>query len=136
MTPLTSPVIAQQAAGGGTGMFTLLMFAALAVLMFLSFRRAKKAQEQQAEMRRSLTPGQEVMMTSGIFGRLVSVDEAAQRATLEVSPGTRMDVHLQGIANVVEPEAAPAVVADGEAGAGSTAAPAVADETDPRTDRA
>lgn len=158
-----APVAAAQPAAGGSSVFMLLMFAALAVLMFLSFRRAKKVQTQQADMRRSLTPGQEVMLTAGIFGTVVSVDEAEQRATLEVAPGTRLQVHLQGIASVVDPaeaetaDAATAVAVDAAPvrteGAGSTAAPVVAPleerpdvtrtdvdgydaDTTPRTDRA
>ena len=125
--PALAPAAAAQPAGGGSSMFILLMFAALAVLMFISMRRAKKVQTQQAEMRRGLTPGQEVMTTSGIFGRVVRLDESEQRATLEVAPGIRMDFHLQGIASVVEPTGVDAA-ADGPVLAAPTAAPT----TDPR----
>lgn len=135
-----APVIAQQAAGGAD-VFMLVMFAALALMLFLSFRRAKKAQQQAAEMRSRLTPGLEIMTAAGIFGTVVAVDEPNQRVTLETAPGTRLDVHLQGVANIVEP--AEAVVADAPAAAdgpareaGSTAADAPADGVDPRTDRA
>lgn len=125
-----APLAAAQPAGGGTSLFMLLMFAALAVLMFLSFRRAKKVQTQQAEMRRGLTPGQQVMLTSGIYGTVVAMDEADQRTTLEIAPGVRMDVHPQGIASVVEPTAAETVAGPTvteSATAGSTVAAPVAE---------
>ncbi|HEY4615223.1 MAG TPA: preprotein translocase subunit YajC [Citricoccus sp.] len=103
-TAATLPVIAQQAQGGGGSMLMLIAFALLAVMLFLSFRKGKKVQQQQAQMRSTLAPGVEVMTCAGIFGTVMAVDTQAQRVTLETAPGTRMDVHLQGITTVVEPE--------------------------------
>lgn len=115
-TAATLPVIAQQAQGGGGSMLMLIAFAMLAVMLFLSFRKGKKVQQQQAEMRSTLAPGVEVMTGAGIFGTVVSVDAENQRVTIETAPGTRMDVHLQGVTNVVEPTAADAATpADDEA---------------------
>lgn len=110
-TAATLPVIAQQAQGGGGSMLMLIAFALLAVMLFLSFRKGKKMQQQQAQMRSTLAPGVEVMTGAGIFGTVVAVDAEAQRVTLETAPGTRMDVHLQGITTVVEPETAAAAAA-------------------------
>lgn len=107
-TAATLPVIAQQAQGDGGSMLMLIAFAMLAVMLFLSFRKGKKVQQQQAEMRSTLAPGVEVMTGAGIFGTVVSVDAENQRVTIETAPGTRMDVHLQGVTNVVEPTAAAA----------------------------
>lgn len=123
-TAATLPVIAQQAQGGGGSLLMLVAFALLAVMLFLSFRKGKKVQQQQAQMRSTLAPGVEVMTGAGIFGTVVAVDTEAQRVTLETAPGTRMDVHLQGITTVVEPETAAA-----EAPAGVD--PAAAPTTDP-----
>ena len=135
LSQTSAPVIAQQAAGGAD-VFMLVMFAALALMLFLSFRRAKKAQQQAAEMRSRLTPGMEVMTAAGIFGTVVAVDEPNQRVTLETSPGTRLDVHLQGVANIVEPDAAADASSAADGQHGSTAADAPADGVDSRTDRA
>lgn len=110
-TAATLPVIAQQAQGGGGSLLMLFAFALLAVMLFLSFRKGKKMQQQQAQMRSTLAPGVEVMTGAGIFGTVVAVDAEAQRVTLETAPGTRMDVHLQGITTVVEPETAAAAAA-------------------------
>ena len=121
-TAATLPVIAQQAQGGGGSLLMLIAFALLAVMLFLSFRKGKKVQQQQAQMRSTLAPGVEVMTGAGIFGTVVAVDTEGQRVTLETAPGTRMDVHLQGVTTVVEPETA-------EAPAGVD--PAAAPTTDP-----
>ena len=121
-TAATLPVIAQQAQGGGGSLLMLFAFALLAVMLFLSFRKGKKVQQQQAQMRSTLAPGVEVMTGAGIFGTVVAVDTEGQRVTLETAPGTRMDVHLQGVTTVVEPETA-------EAPAGVD--PAAAPTTDP-----
>lgn len=110
-TAATLPVIAQQAQGGGGSLLMLFAFALLAVMLFLSFRKGKKMQQQQAQMRSTLAPGVEVMTGAGIFGTVVAVDTEGQRVTLETAPGTRMDVHLQGITTVVEPETAAAAAA-------------------------
>lgn len=156
MSPLVlpAPVIAQQAAGG-SNLFLLVMVAALALLMFLSFRRSRRVQAEQAALRSSLAPGQEVMTASGIFGTVAAVDETAQRVSLEVAPGVRLQVHLQGVVQAVEPSAAAGAPGDvapepasdvASRGTGSTAAPVAdaaplgtdrpaAHDGDPRTDR-
>lgn len=109
-------VLGQQAGGGGGNLFLLLMFGAMALLLFFSFRKARKAQQAQTKMRTELEPGVEVMTGSGIFGHVVSVDRDRQRVTIEVAPGTAMDVHLQAIAQIVAP--------DSVAASGSGAVPA------------
>ncbi|AWD23955.1 preprotein translocase subunit YajC [Micrococcus luteus] len=137
-TAATLPVIAQQAQGGGGSMLMLFAFALLAVMLFLSFRKGKKMQQQQAQMRSTLAPGVEVMTGAGIFGTVVAVDAEAQRVTLETAPGTRMDVHLQGITTVVEPETAAAAAAPTTDPSRLDDAPGTeyrADDADPRPRR-
>ncbi|OFR90332.1 MULTISPECIES: preprotein translocase subunit YajC [Micrococcus] len=107
-------VLGQQAEGGGGSMFLLLMFGVMALLLFFSFRKARKAQQAQTKMRTELTPGVEVMTGSGIFGHVVAVNQDSQRVTIEVAPGTHMDVHLQAVAQIVEPDS---VASSGTSGA-------------------
>lgn len=137
-TAATLPVIAQQAQGGGGSLLMLIAFALLAVMLFLSFRKGKKMQQQQAQMRSTLAPGVEVMTGAGIFGTVVAVDTEGQRVTLETAPGTRMDVHLQGITTVVEPETAAAAAAPTTDPSRLDDAPGTeyrADDADPRPRR-
>ncbi|WP_309713487.1 preprotein translocase subunit YajC [Pseudolysinimonas sp.] len=71
----------------------------LIVFMFLSSRRRKRDAET---MREKIVPGAEVMTSQGIFGTLLSVDEEKNEAIIETTPGTKLRVHSQTIAKVVE----------------------------------
>jgi preprotein translocase subunit YajC len=87
---------------------SLIMVALLVVLVFFMFRNKKKRDRQQAELQTALVPGVEVMLTFGVYGTIVSIDEETNTAEVEVSPGTVLKVHRQTLGRVVEP----AVVAD------------------------
>lgn len=121
LTTAALPIVLGQQAGGGGSMFMVIMFAAMALLLFFSFRKARKAQQEQTKMRTELEPGVEVMTGSGIFGHVVAVNRETQRVTVTVAPGTNMDVHLQAIAQIVEPDS---VASSGAVAAGDQAAPA------------
>jgi preprotein translocase subunit YajC len=73
--------------------------AVLIVFMFVSSRRRKRDAEA---MREKIVPGAEVMTSQGIFGTLLSVDEEKNEAIIETTPGTKLRVHSQTIAKVVE----------------------------------
>ncbi|MGO1544861.1 MAG: preprotein translocase subunit YajC [Gulosibacter sp.] len=81
----------------------LLPLGLLVLMMVFMWRSNKKRTAQQQELRSKIQPGAEVMTQAGIYGTLVSVDEAANVATLETSPGTVLRVHSATIAHVVEP---------------------------------
>jgi preprotein translocase subunit YajC len=73
--------------------------AVLIVFMFLSSRRRRRDAET---MRAKIVPGAEVMTSQGIYGTLLSVDEEKNEAIIETTPGTRLRVHSQTIAKVVD----------------------------------
>ena len=81
----------------------LLMFGALALLVFFMFRNGRKRMKAQEEMRRSLVPGAEVMLNSGIYGTVLEVDEANAQATVQ-SAGSTLRVHVQAITQVIPEE--------------------------------
>lgn len=81
----------------------LLPLLLLVVMIIFMWRSNKKRTEQQNTMRAKIQPGVEVMTQAGIFGTLISVDEAENVATIETSPGVLLRVHSATIANVVEP---------------------------------
>lgn len=82
---------------------TLIMLAVLAVLIFFMFRNSRKRQAEAKELQSKVQPGAEVMTNFGVFGTILSIDEAENRVELETSPGTVLTVHRQTIARVVEP---------------------------------
>jgi preprotein translocase subunit YajC len=80
----------------------ILIFAVLLIgFMIFSSRRNRK---RQADLRQAIVPGVEVMTNFGLFGKLLSVDEATNVAEIETSPGTIVRVHRQTLSKVVTPE--------------------------------
>ncbi len=94
---------------------TILLFVMLGVFVFMMFRRNKKTQQQQAQLQSKFGPGVEVMTSFGLFGRIVNIDEAENKVTLELSPGNTATVHRQAVTKIVEPVVAaeePTIVPD------------------------
>ncbi|UVJ37892.1 preprotein translocase subunit YajC [Arthrobacter sp. CJ23] len=92
---------------------TILLFVMLGLFVFMMFRRNKKTQQQQATLQSKFAPGVDVMTSFGLFGRIVSMDEAENKVVLELSPGTEATVHRQAVTKIIEPtEAAPVVPDD------------------------
>ena len=104
----------------------ILLFAVLAVMIFVTWRNGKKRKAEAEEMQAKFLPGAEVMTQQGIFGTIVSTDEDTNQTILETVPGSFIRVHRQSIARIVEPE-----VADDEALDGADAA---ADDVESNTD--
>jgi len=94
---------------------TILLFVMLGVFVFMMFRRNKKTQQQQTQLQSKFGPGVEVMTSFGLFGRIVDIDEAENKVTLELSPGNTATVHRQAVTKIVEPVVAaeePTIVPD------------------------
>ena len=59
-----------------------------AVFYFILIRPQQRQRRAQQELTRSVEVGEEVLTSSGIFGRVVEVDDEA--VVLEVAPDTRL----------------------------------------------
>jgi preprotein translocase subunit YajC len=68
----------------------LLMFGLLGVMMYFMTRRQRRAQEQQMQLQNSLTVGDRVMTTSGLYGTVVDAEDSTT-ITLEISPGVETE---------------------------------------------
>ena len=80
----------------------IVIFAVLVIgFMIFSSRRNRK---RQADLRQAIVPGVEVMTNFGLFGKLLSIDEATNVAEIETTPGTIVRVHRQTLSKVVTPE--------------------------------
>ncbi|MBG6181201.1 preprotein translocase subunit YajC [Arthrobacter sp. CAN_A1] len=100
-------LIAQTAAQEpGFDIFSLLLPVALGVLIFMMFRRQRKTQKTIKEQRTQMVPGTEVMTNFGLFGTVISLDEEANKALLQLGPGATATVHMQTLTKVVQPEPA------------------------------
>jgi preprotein translocase subunit YajC len=73
--------------GSATFLFILLI---LAVGAFLFIRPQRRRQKEQQAMQQSIGPGDEVVTTSGIVGRVQSMND--DRVRLEIAPGTTIEI--------------------------------------------
>ena len=75
---------------------------ALIVVVFWLFviRPARRRQMASAAMQSKLRVGAEVLLTSGIYGRVNELDEESMQ--LMVAPGVTLRVHRQAVMNLVD----------------------------------
>jgi preprotein translocase subunit YajC len=70
------------------------------VFWFLVIRPARRRQQEVSSVQKSIEPGAQVMLGSGIFGTVMSIaDDTVQ---LEVAPGTTVKVARQAVVRVVD----------------------------------
>jgi len=79
---------------------SLLPFVLIAlVFWFLIVRPQRRRQQELSSTQASLAPGSEVMLGSGIFGTVVSLED--ETVHVEVSPGTTIKVAKQAVIRVI-----------------------------------
>jgi preprotein translocase subunit YajC len=86
----------------------------LVVFYLLFFRPQRRRQQEMAATQSALEIGTEVMLSSGIFGRVTAVDGETLR--LEVAPGTSVKVARQAVVRVVQEGPGSQPPTDGAAG--------------------
>lgn len=78
---------------------TLMLVALMAAAFyFLIIRPQRKRQQSMQKTMSELGPGTRVMLSSGVFGTVVSVGE--KQIVLEISPGAELTVLKQAVARV------------------------------------
>lgn len=95
----------QPAAAAGFNPMNLVLFALFGLVIFMMFRKQKKTKAAAEEQRSKLATGVQVMTNFGLFGKVLSIDEAENKIELELSPGNTAMVHRQTVAKIIEPEA-------------------------------
>ena len=107
-------------------LFPLLIFGLLWALLILPQQRRMRAQQ---EMQRSLQPGDEVVTSSGIYGRVTELD--TDSVLVEVAPGIELRIARAAIGRVLPAEeGATAVDQDDDVAAGDDADVVDADVVD------
>ena len=76
-------------------LFFFLALTFLGVWIFISGRNRKKAAEK---LRSEVVKGASVMLTSGIFGKIVSVKD--DRVELETAPGQKLTVAIGAVSRI------------------------------------
>lgn len=84
----------------------LFLLAALAVMILFMVLSNKKRKKQADELQGSIAVGASVMLTSGVYGKVISVD--SDRIVIESTPGTKLAVNKLAVRSVdsAKPEAA------------------------------
>jgi len=77
------------------------LVAIVALFWFMVIRPQQRRQKEVLRLQQSIEVGQRVMMSSGIFGTVVSLTD--DRARLEIAPGSQIEIARAAIAKVDEP---------------------------------
>lgn len=126
MGEIISSAVAQS--GGGASILAMLpvFVGMLAIFWFMTIRPERKRATERETMLAALKKGDEVVLTSGMFGKIHAVEDKA--VVVEIADKTRvrvLKVGVHGPASRVLP--APAAAADDKK---LEAAPAAADKTE------
>ncbi len=93
---------------------TLITFALLAAAMYYFVLRPQRSRARSVSAAQSaLEPGREVILTSGIYGTVLHVDQS--KIGLEIAPGVSVTVARAAVARVIPPVTDDAEPSDPEA---------------------
>jgi preprotein translocase subunit YajC len=96
------------------GIVSLLPLVAIALLFWLLIiRPASKRQKDQARMQSAVTVGEQVMLTSGIFGTVIELTDDG--LMLEIAPGVVVRVARGAVGSIVQREEPETEPTDGDA---------------------
>ncbi len=91
-------IVAEGGAAGGLLSFMPIILIMIVFMFFMS-RSQKKQQQKRQEMLDSIVKGTEVMLASGMYGKVDSV--LADAFIVEIAPNVKIKVAKAGIAEVV-----------------------------------
>ena len=91
-----------EGAGGG-GMFTIVWFGLIFVVMYLLLiRPQRKKQKEHEQLLNDLKKGDRVVTSGGMFGTIFAIDEERGRVVLKFGENTKMEFLKSSIAAKVE----------------------------------
>ena len=96
-----SPLFLAQAAPGGTGGYSQLIFFGLlfAAMYFLMIAPQRKKQKEHEKMLAALGSGDEIVTTGGIYGTITNVKE--DRFVVRIAENTKIEVGKSFVSTVV-----------------------------------
>ena len=86
-----------QSSGGGSAATLLIPVLLLGVFYFLLIRPQQRRAKAQQALIRSVEEGDEIVMTSGIIGTIVAIDEDDDTLTVEIAPDTQVRILRAGV---------------------------------------
>ena len=91
------------AEAGGGGVFTLVWFGLIFVLMYLLLiRPQRKKQKDHAKLLEELKKGDKVVTSGGMFGVIFAIDEDKGRIVLKIGNDVKMEFLKSSIAAKVD----------------------------------
>ena len=81
------------------------MYAVLILMVVFMIRNSRKQKQAREDLNNNVVKGAHVMTTSGIYGTVVSVDDAENEIVIESTPGTVLRLHRQSVASIIEKSA-------------------------------
>lgn len=88
---------------GGGGMFTLVWFGLIFVLMYLLLiRPQRKKQKEHTKLLEELKKGDKVVTSGGMFGVIFAIDEERGRIVLKIGNDVKMEFLRSSIAAKVD----------------------------------
>lgn len=76
----------------------VVLFALLAVMIVFMFMNNKKRKKQADELQAGIAVGTWVMLTSGIYGKVTTID--SDRITIETTPGSLISVNKLAVRQI------------------------------------
>ena len=92
----------------------ILMTGAFILMFWMMSRSNKKQQQKREELLNSVIKGTEVMLASGIYGKVASVSAEDKIFTVEIADRVFIKVNRAGIHEVIQPAAPAAAPAEAE----------------------
>jgi preprotein translocase subunit YajC len=94
---------APEGAGGNSGMFTIVWFGLIFVVMYLLLiRPQRKKQKEHQQLLSDLKKGDKVITSGGMFGTIFAIDEERGRVVLSFGGDTKLEFLKSSIAAKVE----------------------------------
>lgn len=100
---------AQPGMGDALGSMLVPMLLCMVVFWIFMIGPERKQRKKREEMLKALTKGDEVVLTSGMYGTIIQVQD--DKLSLEIASGVRIWVTLQSVAALATPKAADAKAA-------------------------
>ena len=94
--------------GGGSGMMILIYAVILGGMYFLLLRPQRKKEKQMKEMQAAIRTGDNVVTSSGMFGKVMDVGEDCFVVEFGTNRGVRIPVRKSDVLGVKEPKMTPA----------------------------
>lgn len=98
-----------QAAGGVMSIFSMVLMwgAMFAVLYFIIIRPQRKRDKQAREMQEAIRPGDNVITSSGFYGKVTDIGEDSFIVEFGTNRGIRVPVRKSDVAGVKTPKLTP-----------------------------